>query len=148
MTQRIAGELDVSWSIAERYKHRYGIAGPDTGYRPLLSADTTVDEHRMSGILQGVLSPIIHGLCEEIKSSFHYAMEYYPGRPVGGLMLVGGGAGLKGLSEKLQHLLGIEVGRPSAAVLPEALASLSALPEDVLAEMVDSIGLGLAEING
>jgi Tfp pilus assembly PilM family ATPase len=147
MTERIAAELEVSPPVAERYKHRYGIGGPQTGYRPLAAADGAVDEHRMRAILQSVLQPLIHGLCEEIKSSFHYAMEFHPGRSVGGLMLIGGGGNLAGLAERLKELLGIEVSRPSGAALPEALAPLSALPDEALTEMIVPIGLGLAEIN-
>lgn len=146
MTQRIADELEVSRPIAERYKTRFGVSVSQAGYRPFDKNVETIDEQRMSSILQGVLQPIIHGLCEEVKNSFHYAMEYYPGRPIGGLVLVGGGATMKGLCESLSHLLGIDVRRPTGAGLPEDMALLAEMQDDVLTEMAGPIGLGLAEI--
>jgi type IV pilus assembly protein PilM len=146
MTQRIAEELQIGLPVAERYKIRFGISGSQTGYRPFSPGDDAADEHRMGSILQGVLQPIIHGLCEDVKSSFHYAMEYYPGLPVGGLILVGGGANLKGLPERLGQVLGINVRRPAGTALPENMASLAEMQDDVLTEMAGPIGLGLAEM--
>lgn len=146
MTQRISDELQVGRAVAERYKTRFGIAGPATGYRPFQPGDEAADEQRMASILQSVLHPIIQGWCEEVKSSFHYAMEYYPGRPIGGLMLVGGGANLGGLCERTGQMLGIEVVRPSGAALPGRMASLTQMQDEVLAEMAGPIGSCLGEM--
>jgi len=142
MTRRIAAELDVEPAMAERYKRRYGVCGEPEGYRPLLRAAGPTDEKRMASILHGVLAPIIRRMASEIERSFRYGMDLYPRAPVSGLVLVGGGANLKGLGQILGDKLGITVRCPSPDRLAAKNSGHPALAGNVLPGMVTCIGTG------
>ena len=142
MTRRVAAELDVEPAVAERYKRHYGVCGEAEGYRPLLRATGPADEKRMASILHGVLAPILRRMASEIEKSFRYAIDLYPRAPVSGLMLVGGGANLKGLGQVLGDKLGITVRCPSPDRLGDKYTEHPALAGNILPGMVTCIGTG------
>ncbi len=146
MTRRIAEELGVDWKVAERYKRRFGISTLSGSYRPVLAKDNVMDENRMASILLGIVKPIINGLSEEIKRSFQYAMEFYPGRRINGLLVVGGGSNLKELCPLLQNKLGIDVHRVGGEQVKRRIGNLARMPEQMVSEMISPLGLGLGEM--
>ncbi len=148
MTRRISDELGVARPVAESYKCHYGVQSTEPGhYRRLASADDAVDSRRMSGILLGVLRPIIRGIGEEIQRSFRYAMGLYPDCTVGGLWLIGGGANLSGLCTSLSEMLGIGVQRPGVDNWPIDLVAPAGLSDETVPLMATCLGLGLGEVN-
>ena len=64
-------------------------------------------------------------LATEVKRSYEYALACYPGRPVGQLVLVGGGARMRNLPEFLGNALGINV-RAAGSLLADDRCHLRA----------------------
>lgn len=147
MTQAVSAELGVDWNTAERFKCHYGIDVQEGQQRSSGAVEDAnqIDEQRMAGILLSVLRPMVRSLSEEIKRSFHYALEFYPGRPINGLHVIGGGANLKGICSLLEGFLGIPVRRIDE-VVGGSLAESKALPQEIVMEMINPLGLSFGEI--
>ncbi|MBN1347646.1 MAG: pilus assembly protein PilM [Phycisphaerae bacterium] len=146
MTRRIASELGIELSMAERYKRHYGVRAEPGSYRPMVTQSGPVDDVRMAGILLGVLTPIFRGMVQDIEKSFRYAMDLYPSLPVHGLVLAGGGGTLDGLDELLTKMLGIPVHRLSSERLPIADRTHPLLEARTLSGMVTCLGLSYGEL--
>lgn len=90
-TERIASELSVGEHDAETYK-RLGAADDHTSSVALLAALASAEE-----------------LVDEVRASLAFYAAQPSARPVGRILLTGGGSLLPGLSDALAERLGIEV---------------------------------------
>ena len=145
-TRRIASELGIEPSIAERYKRRYGIAASEAGYRPVLTADAPLDDRRLAAILLGALRPVVRGISEEIKRSFDYAMELYPERRVSLVEVCGGGAVMPGFCAQLAAMLGIEVRAAEAWSATGGPCRPADLSGSEVIELTTALGLAMGEV--
>jgi len=111
-TERIAEALHLSPASAEIQKRSHGIAA-------LASRESRVDvqpatHDEVAVLLLGALRSELNDMAAEIKRSYEYVLNSYPGRRAGDLVLVGGGAALPNLPEFLSGILGIPVRRFSS----------------------------------
>jgi Tfp pilus assembly PilM family ATPase len=146
MIERVASELHITIDAATRYVRHFGIAAAHGSYRPMAALTSGISEERMASILYGVLQPLLHSMRTETEKSFRYSMALYPDTPVGGLVLAGGGAALKGLEEEFVRQLGVPVTRLDTQRLTNAASSGSALTADVAGGLVTAIGACLGEL--
>ncbi|MBI4581328.1 MAG: pilus assembly protein PilM [Planctomycetes bacterium] len=147
MTRRISEDLGVSRGVSESYKRHYGVQSAEGHYRPASPMDDAVEGRRMAAILLGVLRPIIRSIGEEVQRSFRYAMGLYPDRPISGLWVIGGGAGLAGLTDLLAEMLGIAVHRVTAGHLGGGLIVPPTLSDETVPQLAACLGLCLGEMN-
>ncbi|MFH0982685.1 MAG: hypothetical protein V2A79_14265 [Planctomycetota bacterium] len=110
----VSETLGLSFAAAEIHLRDHGIQAPvrggtDQGGRGVRCDDRDVPSAQLGGIIRGILREDLDALCGEIEQSYRYALQCYPGHRVAELMLVGGGAELRGLDEYLKARLGIEV---------------------------------------
>ncbi len=105
-TTRIADSLQVSVNGAEVHKREHGIALTSRGLRQGPQHPPTGE---VASILLGALRGELKELASEVKRSYEYVLGCYPSRHAADLMLVGGGATMRNLSEFLTSLLGIPV---------------------------------------
>jgi Tfp pilus assembly PilM family ATPase len=89
------------------------------------------------------IAPIIwkylDALSSSLQSPLAYAGAQYPGAAVGGVLLVGHGAGIPGVADYLQQRLGISVRVVAPADVVQGPSSLSAKAAD--SSLVAAIGL-------
>ncbi len=123
-TQTIAESLGLSVETAEVHKRDHGIACTAQD-----ESGTSLSE--VADMIEDVLRPDIDEIAGEVERSYEYVMRCYPDRQVGGMLLVGGGAALKGLDRYLATRLGIEVYglREAVARAGTPLAADASLPE-------------------
>src|SRR3989338_1874505 len=95
------GKVGLSLSDAEELKVKYGIPKE-------MNADT-LDGKIAATRYASFLRPATERLLQEIERSLHYYGDESSGNRVNSLLLVGGGAGLKGLPEFLHENLGVPV---------------------------------------
>jgi len=72
-----------------------------------------VPEEELGTLFTGILRRHLTDIASEIKQSYEYVLGCYPSCRASDLILVGGGAGLRNLSEYLTNVLGIAVRRAS-----------------------------------
>ncbi len=101
-TEGIAESLGLSVEAAEVHKRDHGIAPANPEASPDASAE-------IAAMIYNILRSDLEGVVGEIERSYEYVMRCYPELPAGGLLLVGGGADLKGLCTYLSKQLGVEV---------------------------------------
>ena len=70
--------------------------------------------NEVGSLLLGALRSDLNDLAAEVKRSYEYVLNCYPGRHAGDLVLVGGAAALRNLPEYLAGALGITVRRASS----------------------------------
>lgn len=116
LTDTLARGLHTEFTIAEQYKRLYGIQPTDRSVRASVSGLGRVDEQALPGMIYAILAGTIETLVREIEKSYRFALDRIPSASTGGLLLVGGGARLKGLGEVMAHRLGIEVRLPDPAL--------------------------------
>jgi type IV pilus assembly protein PilM len=107
-TDRIAESLQLGAKAAEIYKRDHGIALTGRGVRHA-SGEPPASE--LASILLSALHNDLRELASEIKRSYEYVLSCYPGRRAADLILVGGGAAMRGLPEFVGGALGIPVRR-------------------------------------
>jgi len=142
LTDAIAKKLGLTVEKAETFKRRYGI-----DHRCTLVAefgdDTRICPDDMPGILGGLCQDELKRLSHEIKRSVDYFATQFREVTVDHVLLFGGGANLRGLTEFLADDtgLGVEVGDPFVSVS----AHDGALDEGVDKDRASfSVALGLA----
>lgn len=131
LTQMMQKELNIDSERAERLKREYGLIAPEAG---------ELAESPIAKVTKQWLS----GLIYEIRRSLDaYKVEQYGGR-VEKILLIGGGAKLKGLVDILKDRLDIEVGiaNPLKNISYSSSVSIVADMEPVFAS---AIGLSLRE---
>ncbi|MCG3136669.1 MAG: hypothetical protein HJJLKODD_00504 [Phycisphaerae bacterium] len=115
-TSGIASVLKVGQSTADRYKREVGVTVKglsERSPRALAPAITTAGTELLQGneelaaMMMGILRNDLHQLAVETERSYEYLMQCYAQRTAGDLVLVGGGALLRGLSEFFSSQLGI-----------------------------------------
>jgi Tfp pilus assembly PilM family ATPase len=110
-TERIAEALGTSARTAEVHKRDNGIAPTARGVR---EGSSTPPASELASVLRGILRSALNEMAAEIKRSYEYVLSCYPPRRAADLILVGGGALTRNLSEYLTSALGIPVCRASA----------------------------------
>ena len=115
-TDRIAEALPVSRQAAELHKCEHGIVRVRGASVP---EQEVSKRNEVGAIVLGAIRPDLHDIAAEVKRSYEYVLSCYPGRRVGDLMLVGGGACMRNLPDFLGDALGIEV-RVASQYLPDA----------------------------
>lgn len=111
-TQRVAESLRISHKAAEVHKCESGIARPTTtatGAEPSAGSSRT----ELASILYGALRSELVLLATETNRSFQYVGGCYSGRRIREVILVGGGANLKGIDGFLSNQLGLTARRAS-----------------------------------
>ncbi|MBI1826227.1 MAG: pilus assembly protein PilM [Planctomycetes bacterium] len=121
-TRKIAESLQISGASAEVHKRNYGITAPartpeSQSTKPQDASgckrnDGGADE--IPAMLTSALRHVLTELAGEIKRSYEYLLNCYPGRAAGDLILVGGGSLMPNLPDYLTRTLGINVRRASA----------------------------------
>ncbi len=99
-TEQIATALQVSEATAERNKREFGLAC-DT-------ANQTAAGEELSAMILGILRNDVQRISLELERCYEYVLQCYPTHKPGALILVGGGAQMKGLDQYLAGQLGIE----------------------------------------
>lgn len=113
LTARIGEALSLTSKAAEIHKRDHGIA--DIASETAHGAQANV-RSELSAMLLSALRGDLNDLAAEVKRSYEYVLRCYPGREAGDLVLIGGGARLRGISEFLGNALGIGVRRASDAL--------------------------------
>jgi Tfp pilus assembly PilM family ATPase len=103
-TQQIAEWFGISEESAEVHKHDHGVAERTT-------PENESGPGELGGMMLGALRTEIEQVTLQIERSYAYVLQCYAQTSAGELVLVGGGAELKGLSECLEQKLGIRVSR-------------------------------------
>ncbi len=105
-TEALANSLGLSPDAAEMHKLDHGIAPATTN-----GCDNEQAAHNaeIARIIQNILHADLGAAVNEIERSYEYVMRCYPERHPAELLLVGGGAAMKGLDRHLSQELGIEV---------------------------------------
>ncbi|GMU37554.1 MAG: hypothetical protein KJ057_09405 [Phycisphaerae bacterium] len=171
-TERIAEELRISAEAAEIHKCDVGIEPGRRGVRRsgatgtsepgaalresvLPPAGSEGGRRELAEVIFGVLQPPLARLVTEIERSFSYVLSCYPSSKARDVILVGGGAGMRGLPEFLSSQLGIAVQRLGDAAggaasrlmtpMQRSGASLSSVKTSVasLERLATAIGLAL-----
>lgn len=146
-TESIAAALGVSAEAAETHKRDFGIAtkGP-SAVRETGSSDTppAEAEGQIAAMILSILRGNLENLAMEIERSYEYVLRCYPDRPPAGVLLVGGGADLRGLGGHFAKKLGVEV-HTLDEVVRGGKAPLSVAPEirESLNEFAVAIGLSI-----
>jgi len=110
-TRSIAESLQLSVKAAEIQKREHGI--PPVGSRGA-APDAAHDE--IARMVFGAIRSELNEVAGEVKRSYEYVLGLHPEREPGALILVGGGASLRGLPEFLSDALGIAACRASAFI--------------------------------
>jgi len=138
LTEIIAQTFKIDLKKAEEIKVTYGIEGNGKGIK----------------ILEA-LTPSLFELVKEIKQCLvyhqtHAAHEHLPpnGKKIARVILCGGGANLRGLSEflSLQLNLSVELGNPWANILPNHLKEVPRLSYQESLRYTTALGLALRGI--
>ncbi|MCH8854243.1 MAG: pilus assembly protein PilM [Planctomycetes bacterium] len=98
-TEQIAAALQVSEATAERNKREFGL-GSD--------AKNQTAGGELSAMILGILRDDVQRMSLELERSYEYVLQCYPSHTPSALILVGGGAQLKGLDHYLAGKLGID----------------------------------------
>lgn len=139
-TQRIADSLQITFKAAEVHKRSHGICrtGPSRG------ADDARSE--LPAMLLGAIRLDLTEIASEVKRSFEYVLGCHPSCRAGDLMLVGGGARLRNISEFLNAALGIEIAPASDYVArPESRIHWPSSHRDPIDAFALAAGLALGE---
>ena len=105
-TQAVAASLGLSPEAAEIHKQDHGIA-PAANHAA--QGDGPTPYSHIAKMILSILHADLDAAVAEIERSYEYVMRCYPERPAAELLLVGGGAAMKGLDRHLAHELGIDV---------------------------------------
>ena len=152
-SQAISKTLKVDLEEAEKLKIKYGLEKP----KKIKLEEKTEDSKFEKEIIEDkrifeALIPALTDLAEQIKKylSFyqtHASHEHLPpdGKGVEKILLSGGGANLKGLTDFLSLELGlpVELGNPWINILPEPLREVPELPFEKSMGYTTALGLAL-----
>jgi len=134
------GRVELRMNEAEVLKKEWGI--PKKGETHIIDKKVSTDQ------VLSLIRPSVEKLSNEINRSFDYYREESRGGMVDRVVLFGGSAGLKGLTEFLANELGIEVevGDPLkwVKVLPEVVSEKEAISY----RLGVAIGAALSEAKG
>jgi cell division ATPase FtsA len=108
-TRRLASGLDIPYAIADRLKCAYGILPGSRGVRDLSAGWQSLRAEDLPHVLFGLLRSAVDDLVRDILKCFTYVLNSFPNLNTTRVMLAGGGANLKGLSELLEAQLGLPV---------------------------------------
>lgn len=100
-TESIASTLKVSIETAERHKRDLGLSAG-------AASSASAPAGGLSELMTAILRDDLQRLTLESERSYEYILQCYAPRVPGDLVLVGGGALLKGLAEYLSAKLGIQ----------------------------------------
>ena len=94
-TEHIAAALKVSEESAEQHKCDHGICPPGRGGQQLRCVDEPAAGEgpiqQLGGMIFTALFPLLERITGEIKRSYEYVLQTYPGHEAADLMLVGAG---------------------------------------------------------
>ena len=110
-TSKLAASLSVSEETAERHKRDHGIAQIPREARP--TANGAENSDVLGEMICNVIREDLEVMVGELERSYRYALQCFPGRRPGPLILTGGGAGMQNLDALLAEKLGIEVVVPT-----------------------------------
>lgn len=129
LTEHIATAFDLPRPQAEALKCAHGMARD--------SGQAAHANDQITAMLTGVLTKAVDGLCHEIGRCFSYVSQNYVDVAVDRLVLAGGGAQMRGLSDYLTRRLELPVAPIRAAlggaktVTPDAAAALGGALQDL-----------------
>ncbi len=101
-TECVAESLGLSVDAAEVHKRDHGISAAD-------SSGPTNSSEKIATMIYNTLRSSLDAIVGEVERSYEYVMRCYPESPAGGMLVVGGGAELNGLTHHLAEKLGVEV---------------------------------------
>jgi len=140
-TESVAGALGLSAEAAEVHKRDYGIDSPRA---PTGEADSPEPSTEIATMIRSILNADLEAAVGEIERSYEYVMRCYLDRGAGELLLVGGGADMKGLNGYLTEKLGVEVQRIDDIIqTPGAPVSASPSIRESLGPYACAIGLAI-----
>ncbi len=134
-TGEIASSLGISEENAEFHKHDHGIVKPGEAHDEA--------QARISTMIFDIVKPALIRVVDEIERSYEYAMRCFPDRAAGGVIVVGGGANLKGLDRFLARKLGVAV-TTLDDIVREPDATLAVQPSQKLSINEFGCAIGLA----
>ena len=134
------GKVELSAGDAEKLKIEYGI--------PKEVSAVPLDGKISSTQFVSLIRPAAERLLQEVERSLHYYGDESSGDRVNSVVLVGGGAGLKGLPEFLQENLGVpvSVGDPFKGMASAKGAAGNAMPAP--SAFANALGAALSEGRG
>jgi type IV pilus assembly protein PilM len=142
LTEVIAETLGLEAERAETFKRKYGIDHRASGTAEFAD-DSRISPQSMPGILYKLCQQELKRLSHEIKRSVDYFVTQFCEVNVGRVLLFGGGANLRGLTEFLADETGliVDVGDPFVSVRAHG----ALLNEEVDRDRASfSVALGLA----
>lgn len=151
LTERLAEALHVDFHVAEQYKRIYGIQKTSRGFRSVVGGLSRLSEQALPGVLYAILRDKLEELCVDVERSCRFALGKVKGSVAGPILLVGGGARLKGLHEVLSDYLGIQVFLPDSDFFHASGIDLNNVRVEgdrgraALAAMAPCLALALAE---
>ncbi len=133
------GRVELGYEDAEDLKIKYGI--------PPLPGTDLLDGKINSQQLLSLIRPATERLVQEVERSFEYYSDGSLGDKVRSVVLVGGGASLKGLAHFLQDALDmpVSVGDPFKGMI---VANNAAMPGAEPHMFADAVGAALSEGKG
>ncbi|HRX83811.1 MAG TPA: pilus assembly protein PilM [Phycisphaerae bacterium] len=140
-TDKLAQSLAVSPQTAEQHKRDHGVAHGDAPH----GTDGGSAGNVLGDLIFNVLRSDLDEMVEELERSYRYVMQCFPRRAPGPLVLVGGGAVLRGLDVFLQERLGVTVLTPGITEPEGSLLDLTACGQDsVSSASAYACAIGLA----
>jgi len=144
-TQLIAQELHVDYAEAEQYKRKCGIGEETRGLRTPAGSMEPLTDAALPGVILSVMKNTLTETMYDIERAFRFVMEQYPKRPLGSLVLVGGGSRMPGLAEWMSRELGIPVEQAKVDGILNLDASHPMSKPSVYAAMASCVGMALGE---
>jgi type IV pilus assembly protein PilM len=145
LTESIADRLKIDLKKAEKIKLKYGIGG--TQFK---------DKDKEEAVkVSEIITPFLEKLIEQIKDYLtyyhtHVHHEHLPldGKEVEKILLCGGSANLKGLTDflSLRLKIPVELGNPWINILPEPLKEVPDLNYEKSLSYTTALGLALRDI--
>jgi len=109
LTKSIIKELDINTSTAEKYKSEYGITEGEAIPIDFQNDEKKYFKEKASSLILEILKDDLEVLVYEIEKIFNYCSAELRGIKPKKMILTGGGAMLKNLSDYLKRKLGIDV---------------------------------------
>ena len=133
------GKIELGFDEAEKLKKKYGI--------PAEADSRLLDDKLTNQQFISLIRPAVERLIQEIERSFEYYSEAWAGDRVNSVILVGGGAALKGLSQFLNDGLDIpvSVGDPTKGL---TVAKGAEIPAEDLPVFANAVGAALNQGRG
>lgn len=143
-TQVISKTLGVTLEEAERLKIKYGL---EERIRLKIEEEKTIKKMERGRVFEALIPPLVD-LVQQIKRCIDFYETHTPAEKIKKIILCGGGANLKGLTELLtiELKLPVELGNPWLNILRKPEEGIKKMPLEKSLFFVTALGLALRAI--